>query len=207
MSESIRYPRLDRADLEASPFRQFDLWFEAALQTNIMLPEAMVVATANESARPSARYVLLRGHGESGFVFNTNYNSHKAQELIANPQASLLFYWDVLGRQVRISGVVEKVEPDASDEYFLKRPRQSRLSALTSPQSEVIESREQLEERYAQLETQFEGQEIDRPDNWGGFRVIPDEFEFWQHQDHRLHDRFRYRLQEDGAWVIERLGP
>ena len=207
MNDPNEYPRLLRSELSDSPFEQFEKWFEAARNTDIMLPEAMAIATANTEGRPSVRYVLLRGHGESGFVFNTNYESHKSRELIANPQASLLFYWDVLGRQVRISGRVEKVEPAASDEYFLKRPRQSRLSALTSPQSAVIADRQILEKKYAELESQYEGQEINRPENWGGFRVLPDEIEFWQHQDHRLHDRFRYKLQADGSWLIERLAP
>jgi len=201
-----QFPPLRRSDMSDSPFEQFERWYSDAQATNLIYPEAMAVATASANGRPSVRYVLLRGRGKDGFVFNTNYDSQKGREITAKPQASLLFYWDVLGRQVRISGRVERVEEAASDEYFMKRPRQSRLSARASEQSSVIPNRKILEDRYAKLEREFESQEVTRPSNWGGFRVIPDEIEFWQHQNHRLHDRFRYRLDE-GSWILERLSP
>ena len=200
------FPSMRREDMSADPFEQFDLWLQEAKKVDLIYPEAMAVATADKAGRPSVRYVLLRGHGESGFVFNTNYDSQKGQELVENPQASLLFYWDKLGRQIRITGHAEKVEDSASDDYFLKRPRASRLSARTSNQSSVIPNRDILDARFAELESQFEGQEVTRPENWGGFRVLADEIEFWQHQDHRLHDRFRYRKEND-VWILERLSP
>ena len=168
------------------------------------MPEAMALATATADGRPSVRMVLLKGVDERGFSFYTGYESRKGRELAENPRAALLFHWP--GRQVRIEGPVERVTADESDAYFASRPRGSRLSAIASRQSEVVSSREELEGRVAELEEQFAGAEPPRPDRWGGFRLVPETFELWQHRDDRLHDRLRYRRDGD-AWLVERLSP
>ena len=167
-------------------------------------PEAMAVATATSDGRPSVRMVLLKGFDEQGFVFFTGYESRKGGELATNPRAALLFYWDPLGRQVRIEGPVERVAEAESDAYFRSRPRGAQISASVSPQSRVVESRAGLEALAAELEVR--GDEIPRPPAWGGFRLAPQTYEFWQHRANRLHDRLRYR-REDGDWVLERLAP
>ena len=166
----------------------------------------MTLATATKAGEPDARIVLLKSFDDQGFVFYTNYQSRKAKELSDNPQACLLFYWAQLWRQVRIEGTVEKVSDEESEKYFQSRPLGSKLGAWASNQSEVIESREVLEARFAELEKRF-GDNVPRPPHWGGYRVKPIAIEFWQGQDNRLHDRLRYRFQKDGLWVIERLGP
>ena len=166
----------------------------------------MTLATATKDARPSARVVLLKSFDDRGFVFYTNYHSRKGKELNDNPRACLLFYWSELWRQVRIEGVIEKVSADESEEYFQSRPLGSKLGAWASNQSEVVDSRDTLEARFAELEKRF-GEDVPRPTHWGGYRLRPNSIEFWQGRDNRLHDRLRYRLEENGAWVIERLGP
>ena len=170
------------------------------------LPEAMAVATASADGAPSVRMVLLKGRDERGFVFFTGYESRKGVELAANPRAALLFYWDPLGRQVRIHGPVTRVAPEETDRYFHSRPRGSQIAALASRQSRVLASREELEARYAGLEHELEGREVPVPPAWGGFRLEPTEYEFWQHRENRLHDRFRYRRAGEG-WTIERVSP
>ena len=192
---------LGRADLDPDPALQFARWFAEAGGL-VRVPEAMALATADAAGAPSVRMVLLKQADESGLVFYTHYTSRKGRELEANPRAALLFYWDPLGRQVRVEGRVERVPPAESDAYFETRPHGARVSALASRQSEVIESREALEARVAALA----GGDVARPEWWGGFRLVPESWEFWQHRESRLHDRFRYRLA-DGAWVTERLSP
>ena len=195
---------LDEAALDPDPLRQFARWFEEAGAAGIRAPEAMAAATASDDGRPSVRMVLLKGFDERGFVFFTGYESRKGQELAENPRAALLFYWDPLGRQVRIEGPVERVDEAESEAYFRSRPRGAQISASVSPQSRVVESRAALEERAAELEAA--GGEIPRPPAWGGLRVRPETYEFWQHRANRLHDRLRYR-RADGGWIVERLGP
>jgi len=196
---------LERDDLDPDPLRQFDAWFREA-HGAVRAPEAMAVATATRDGAPSLRMVLLKSFDERGFVFYSGYDSRKGRELAENSRATLLLYWDPLGRQVRIDGEVERVTAAESEAYFHSRPRGAQLAALASRQSEVLDERDSLESRYAQLERELEGKEVPLPDAWGGFRLVPDEYEFWQHRENRMHDRFRYRRNRDG-WTIERLSP
>ncbi|MBW4662648.1 MAG: pyridoxamine 5'-phosphate oxidase [Chroococcus sp. CMT-3BRIN-NPC107] len=198
---------LREIDLDPNPFKQFKTWFDQALAAQLPEPNAMTLATATIEGKPSARMVLLKDFSDRGFVFYTNYHSHKGQEIALNPQAALVFWWAQLERQVRIEGKVELVSPQESDEYFHSRPINSQLGAWVSNQSQVVDSREVLEQRQAQLKAQYEQQVIPRPQHWGGFRVVPTEIEFWQGRPSRLHDRLLYHLQEDNSWLIERLSP
>jgi pyridoxamine 5'-phosphate oxidase len=198
---------LTETEVDPNPFIQFKKWFEQALAAQLPEPNAMTLATATPDAQPAARMVLLKDFDERGFVFFTNYNSHKGLELAENPQAALVFWWAELERQVRICGRVEKVSEQESDGYFNSRPPNSRLGAWVSNQSEVVESREVLEQRMQEFQSKFENQEIPRPPHWGGLRVIPSEIEFWQGRPSRLHDRLLYTLLDDGSWKIERLSP
>lgn len=198
---------LDESDVDADPFRQFAAWFDEARAASPTEPNAMALATVGADGRPSLRMVLLKGADELGFVFYTNYESRKGRELADTPWAALTFFWPEMERQIRIEGRVEPVSAEESDTYFHSRPVGSQLSASASRQSEVITGREEIEERVAALSAQYEGQEIPRPENWGGFRVIPDAIEFWQGRANRLHDRLRYRLLASGGWQIERLSP
>lgn len=197
---------LRRADLHADPLEQFRAWFEQALASDLPEPYAVTVATADATGRPSARTVLLRGFDARGFVFYTNFSSRKGHDLAQNPQAGLLFYWPSLERQVRLEGRVERVSDEEADAYFAKRPRDSQLAAHASTrQSAPIEQRAVLEARFAELARAYP-ETVPRPDNWGGYRVVPDAYEFWQGRKSRMHDRFRYAAQ-DGGWRIERLMP
>lgn len=196
---------LDLDDLDPDPLRQFDEWFGEAAGT-ARAPEAMALATATPDGAPSVRMVLLKDHGPHGFTFYTGYESRKGGELAANPRAALLLYWDPLGRQVRIEGAVERVPPEETERYFASRPRASRIAALASRQSSVLAGRGELDARYAELERELEGKDVPVPPAWGGFRLTPEAFEFWQHRENRLHDRFRYSRAGDG-WTIERLSP
>jgi pyridoxamine 5'-phosphate oxidase len=192
---------LRRADLDADPLRQFERWRADAGGS-----DQVALATATAGGAPSARMVLLKGADERGFVFHSSYEGRKARELAENPRAALLFHWQEPGRQVRVEGRVSRIDPVESEAYFRTRPRGGQLSAWTSRQSEPIGSRAELERRFAELEARFEGQEVPLPPHWGGFRLVPESYEFWEHRENRLHDRFRYR-QEGSGWTIERLSP
>jgi pyridoxamine 5'-phosphate oxidase len=214
LNESIAHLRgehkatpLDIGELSRDPFEQFARWLEEALATTTSLPNAMVVATANERGRPSARVVLLKSFDHDGFVFYTNLASRKGNELASNPHAALAFYWNELERQVCITGSVAQVSDEEADEYFASRPHGSKLGAWASHQSEPIDSRDLLDRRLEELATQWPDGNVPRPDYWGGFRLAPVEFEFWQSRPNRLHDRFLYTLGDDGAWSIARLSP
>jgi pyridoxamine 5'-phosphate oxidase len=198
---------LHESDVDADPFRQFAAWFDEARAASPLEPNAMALATVGADGRPSLRMVLLKGIDDRGFVFYTNYASRKGRELADTPWAALTFFWPEMERQIRIEGRVETVSIEESDSYFHSRPVGSQLSASASRQSEVISGREVLEERVAELAAQYQNEEIPRPDNWGGFRVIPDAIEFWQGRANRLHDRLRYRLLASSGWQIERLSP
>lgn len=204
----IQYTRgaLDERDADPNPFVMFQQWLELAIAENLPEPNAMVVATAALDAKPSARVLLLRGVDERGLIFFTNYASRKAKELKDNPFAALVFFWQPLHRQIRVEGRVERVSAQESDAYFSSRPRGAQLSAAASPQSQVIPNREFLETRAAELDTKFLNQVL-RPAQWGGYRVIPDVFEFWQGRENRMHDRLRYTRGVNNVWKIERLAP
>ncbi|GAB1540272.1 pyridoxamine 5'-phosphate oxidase [Scytonema sp. NUACC21] len=198
---------LSETEIDPNPFIQFKLWFDQALAAQLTEPNAMTLATTTLHGKPSARMVLLKAFDQRGFVFFTNYNSQKGQELAENPQASLVFWWAELERQIRICGSVEKISATESDDYFYSRPVNSRLGAWASNQSQVIESREVLEKQMQEFQTKYQNQDIQRPQHWGGFRVIPVEIEFWQGRPSRLHDRLRYTRLSDDTWKIERLSP
>jgi pyridoxamine 5'-phosphate oxidase len=198
-------PPLRRADLDPDPLRQFAAWFTQAADA-VDTPEAVVLATASPTGAPSARMVLLKGFDQRGFVFYTNYFSRKGQEIAGNPRAAMLFHWTPLGRQVRIEGVVHRIDAAESDAYFRTRSPGSRLSAAASPQSRPVANREALEAAVAELASRHPEGDVPRPDEWGGLRLVASRFEFWQHGDDRLHDRFRYR-REGEIWTVERLGP
>lgn len=197
---------LSRSSVAANPFEQFSRWFDEAVAAEIFEPNAMHLGTCSTNGIPSGRTVLLKGFDASGFTFFTNYKSRKGRELIANPNCYLHFFWKELERQVFIRGTAVKTSEKESDEYFGKRPYQSQIGALASDQSSVIDSRDVLERRFEELKTQYPEGEVPRPEHWGGFRITPTEFEFWQGRPSRLHDRIRYRSLEDG-WTIDRLSP
>ncbi|PCJ84546.1 MAG: pyridoxamine 5'-phosphate oxidase [Flavobacteriales bacterium] len=201
------YEPLLENDLLSNPFELFEKWLNRSIDNGLTDANAMTLATASTQGMPSARIVLLRHFDENGFVFYTNYASHKAKDIEENPQVALAFYWHKLNRQIKIQGNISKVSEHVSDEYFRTRPRDSQLSALASNQSETLESRAALDQQLEALKKQYEKHEIPRPKNWGGYAVKPATFEFWQGRPSRLHDRFRYALQEDGSWKIERLAP
>lgn len=190
----------------ADPIDQFRVWLDEAEEAEVAMPIAMTLATADREGRVSARVVLLRGIDERGFMFFTNYESDKGADLEVNPSAALVFHWQLQGRQVRVEGKAEVLTEGESDIYFSTRPRGNQLAAHASPQSMVLADRQELVGRFDQVEDQFKNRDVPRPDNWGGYRVVPDMVEFWQEAEHRLHDRLRYRLSETGEWVLERLG-
>lgn len=204
--KEYRLHRLTEADVDRDPLRQFATWFEDAVAAGEEEPNAMVLATASASGRPSARMVLLKAVEDGGFVFYTNRESRKGSELTSNPSAALVFFWPTLERQVRIEGSVQEVTRDESRSYFESRPRESRIGAWASAQSRVIASREALEESFARLARDFGDGDIPLPGHWGGFRLVPNCIEFWQGRPNRLHDRIQFVL-EGAAWTIQRLSP
>lgn len=198
--------RLDEGQVSADPLAEFGRWFTQAQEAQVLEPNAMTLATATRDGIPSARVVLLKGYDERGFVFFTDYRSQKGTELEQNPQASLVFFWPELERQVRISGPVSVVSRDESEAYFQTRPRPSQLSTWVSSQSQVIAGRKLLEDGVKKVEGRFPGQ-VPLPPHWGGFRVTPETVEFWQGRESRLHDRLRYVRKKGGGWQVERLSP
>jgi pyridoxamine 5'-phosphate oxidase len=192
---------------ESDPIRLFKKWFDAAVRAQVTEPTAMTLATATRDGKPSARMVLLKGFNEDGFVFYTNYDSRKGRELARNPHAALVFFWQPLERQIRITGRVTKVSAEESERYFQSRALGSRFSASISKQSSVIASREVLLKKLKLIEEKYPKGDPPRPNNWGGFRVHPNEIEFWQGGKFRLHDRIRYRRRRDGSWSMDRLSP
>ena len=198
---------LDEQLIDRDPIAQFQRWFADAVASGLPLPEAMSLSTITAEGKPAARMVLLKRVDAEGFVFFTNYRSSKARELAANPNASLVFFWPQLERQVRVEGVVTKTSAAESREYFASRPRGSQIGAWASPQSEVIPGREVLEQRRAELEEVYRDREIPWPEHWGGYCLKPERIEFWKGRRDRLHDRILYVRQADGSWAIHRLAP
>ena len=194
-------------NVAADPVTQFSIWWQQALDSNIDEPNAMTLATASCDGLPSARIVLLKGFNDNGFVFFTNYKSYKAIQLEENPKACLVFFWKELERQVRIVGLVKKVTAEESDNYYNSRPKYSRIGALASPQSQVVESRQWIDEQFLKLLDKYKDEDPLRPDYWGGYILKPIIIEFWQGRPSRLHDRIQYTLEENGAWKIDRLAP
>jgi len=199
-------PPLTEKGVENDPITQFARWYGEAQATVKPLPDAVALATATPAGQPSLRMVLLKGFDAHGFVFYTNFHSRKGRELARNPRAALLFYWGEIGRQVRIDGRVEKLMARESDEYFATRPRGSQLSAWASPQSVLVAGRGPLERRFAAFARKYPDA-VPRPPHWGGYRLVPEAFEFWQGREDRLHDRILYRRVRGGRWRIERLAP
>jgi pyridoxamine 5'-phosphate oxidase len=198
---------LNESDCANNPFDQFEKWWQQAIHSEIEEVNAMTLATATKTGLPSARIVLLKDYSKDGFVFFTNYNSHKGHELAENPHAALVFFWKELERQIRIEGIVEKASVEESDTYFQQRPEGSRIGAWASPQSRIIKNREELELAVQKFTQQYEGGFIPRPDFWGGYCVKAVMMEFWQGRSNRLHDRIQYNLQANGSWEKVRLAP
>jgi pyridoxamine 5'-phosphate oxidase len=206
LRREYRAAGLDRDQLDDDPVAQFGRWFGEAERADLIEPNAMTLATSSPDGRPSARIVLLKGFGPDGFVFFSNYASRKGDELAANPNAALVFWWPPLERQVRLEGRVERTTTEESEAYWASRPLGSRLAALASAQSQVLTGREELVRRVEELAARHRDGDVPLPEAWGGYRLVPDAFEFWQGQPNRLHDRFRYTRHQDG-WLVERLSP
>lgn len=209
--ESIRRDygkfKLDIASIEKNPFEQFDKWFKEGIDSKQFVePTSFMLSTADKSGRPSSRILLLKSYDEGGFIFYSNYESHKGRDLDENPYAAMLFFYDKYERQIRIEGRIEKTSKEVSEAYFKKRPLSSRLGAWASQQSQVLKSRFTLIREVAKYAIKFP-MDVPLPPHWGGYRLTPDTFEFWQGRESRLHDRFQYSLQEDGSWKIDRLSP
>ena len=198
---------IEVSDLNPDPFKQFAEWYEVARESDIPDSNAMALATASRDGIPHVRTVLLKGCDSEGLVFFTNYDSEKGQQLAENPYAAVVLFWQPLHRQIRVSGPVKRVSEAESYEYFSTRHRGSRLGAWASRQSQPVGTRKELLDRVEELEQQYPGDEIPLPPFWGGFRIYPEMFEFWEGRENRLHDRFRYTLQDDGSWTLQRLQP
>jgi len=198
---------LERNDLDNNPLVQWQRWYDQAAEASVAEPNAMTLSTIGIDGGPDSRIVLARGVDESGFAFYTNYDSAKSKQLVEHAQASAVFGWLDLHRQVRVRGIVARLSDKVSDEYFASRPRESQLGAWASPQSQPIAGRDELISRLAEAEQRFSGRKVERPPHWGGWVLAPSEIEFWQGRPSRLHDRFRYTLQADASWFIERLAP
>jgi pyridoxamine 5'-phosphate oxidase len=207
MRQNYRRGRLRRKDLMDSPVAQFTAWLKEAVAAQVLEPNAMALATASAQGRPSCRIVLLKQYSDQGFLFFTNLKSRKADELTENPYAMAVFFWDVLEKQVSIEGKVERVSEAEADAYFTTRPRASQIASWASPQGNTLPSREMLDQAFNQAALQYQDQPIPRPPFWGGYRLIPSRFEFWQGGLDRLHDRFQYLLDNQNAWEIERVAP
>jgi pyridoxamine-phosphate oxidase len=207
LRKEYRNASLSEQDVLKDPIQQFALWFDNALEAKVQEPNAMTLATASKKGIPSARIVLLKGFDPEGFIFYTNYESHKGKELKENPHGALVFFWHDLERQVRIEGKIKKVKAGESDLYFHSRPKESRLGAWASPQSQVIEDRQILEETFEELVSSYEHTEPPRPDFWGGYRLIPNKIEFWQGRPSRMHDRILFKKSAKGNWKVVRLAP
>jgi pyridoxamine 5'-phosphate oxidase len=206
LRKSYELAALDEESSFADPFAQFNRWLQEALEAQVPEPNAMTLATVGPTGRPSTRIVLIKAFDERGIVWFTNYDSRKGHDLLSNPFAALQFHWVELERVARIEGAVQRVSEQESDEYFQSRPLGSRLGAWASPQSEVLSSRTQLEQALAEAQARF-GDNPPRPAHWGGYRLVPEMWEFWQGRPSRLHDRLRYRLNADHGWVRDRLAP
>jgi len=206
MRQEYRTAELAESDVDKNPFTQFEKWFKEALDALLYEPNVMTLATADLSGKPSARILLLKGFDENGFIFFTNYSSKKGKEMEENPQASMVFFWPELERQVRIDGLITKVAEEVSTAYFHSRPKGSQIGATASPQSTVIPNRELLENRVEELNATYADQEIPKPAHWGGYLLEPTHIEFWQGRPSRLHDRITY-TSVNGAWTINRLAP
>jgi len=198
---------LDREELDLDPITQFKTWFDQALQADLHEATGMTLATVTAEGKPCSRIVLLKSFDRDGFVFFTNYNSKKAEELANNPWASLTFWWDKLERQVHILGKVEKIDAASSEQYFNSRPRGSQIGAWASPQSQELANREELQQSIQAMTEKFEGKSVPCPEHWGGYLVRPERIEFWQGRSDRLHDRFTFELSEQKEWEVKRLAP
>jgi pyridoxamine 5'-phosphate oxidase len=207
MRKDYQLQKLSEESVAEDPFLQFNTWWGEAVAAKIDEVNAMTLATASGEGIPAARTVLLKAFDENGFVFFSNYDSNKGKQLQENPMACLVFFWKELERQIRITGTVSKTSGKESDDYFNSRPEGSRVGAWASPQSHIIASREWLEENEKEFRNKFNNEKLSRPENWGGYRVMPYVVEFWQGRTNRLHDRIQYTQQDNGKWIIERLAP